>query len=177
MYISFCRIYNFCSFERWCKIKHTDATVKADFYSILADGKICVTNVRIQVMEISHLAIWACDIELLRSFYVKYFGMVCGSKYVNTQKSFTSYFLSFADSATRIELMSVPGLKGNTTVGNMAGLAHFAVSVGSREKVDRLTGRLRNDGYVVLGEPRLTGDGYYESVVADPEGNRVEITI
>ena len=48
-------------------------------------------------MEISHLAIWACDIELLRSFYVKYFGMVCGSKYVNTQKSFTSYFLSFAD--------------------------------------------------------------------------------
>jgi lactoylglutathione lyase len=32
-------------------------------------------------------------------------------------------------------------------------------------------------GIQVIGEPRTTGDGYYESVVLDPEGNRVEITI
>ena len=44
-------------------------------------------------------------------------------------------------------------------------------------QVRDLTERLRQDGYAVLGEPRTTGDGYYESVVADPEGNRVEITI
>lgn len=73
--------------------------------------------------------------------------------------------------------MSMPSLENSPACDKLTGLAHFAVSVGSREKVDRLTGRLRNDGYVVLGEPRLTGDGYYESVIADPEGNRVEITI
>lgn len=27
----------------------------------------------------------------------------------------------------------------------------------------------------VPGEPRETGDGYFESVVADPDGNRVEL--
>jgi lactoylglutathione lyase len=25
--------------------------------------------------------------------------------------------------------------------------------------------------------PRRTGDGYYESVVLDPEGNRLELTV
>jgi lactoylglutathione lyase len=43
--------------------------------------------------------------------------------------------------------------------------------------VDSLTARLRQDGYRVVGEPRRTGDGYYESVVLDPDGNRVEITV
>ena len=32
------------------------------------------------------------------------------------------------------------------------------------------------DGYTILSEPRMTGDGCYESAVADPEGNYVEIT-
>ena len=49
--------------------------------------------------------------------------------------------------------------------------------MGSREAVDALTERLREDGFTVLGEPRTTGDGCYESAVADPEGNRVEITV
>jgi len=25
--------------------------------------------------------------------------------------------------------------------------------------------------------PRVTGDGYYESVILDPDGNRIEVTI
>ena len=32
-------------------------------------------------------------------------------------------------------------------------------------------------GFEIVGKPRTTGDGYYESVVMDPEQNRVEITI
>ena len=57
------------------------------------------------------------------------------------------------------------------------GIIHFAVAVGSKEKVDQLTEELRTAGYPVVGEPRTTGDGYYESVVLDPENNRIEITI
>jgi len=51
------------------------------------------------------------------------------------------------------------------------------VSVGSKEKVEKLTEQLRIDNYQIIGEPRTTGDGYYESVVLYPEGNRIEITI
>ena len=40
-----------------------------------------------------------------------------------------------------------------------------------------LTARLRADDYRVLDGPRTTGDGYYESVVLDPDGNRIEITV
>ena len=57
------------------------------------------------------------------------------------------------------------------------GYAHLSFSVGSKEEVDRLTQQMSNDGIQVVGQPRTTGDGYYESVVLDPEGNREEITI
>ncbi len=33
----------------------------------------------------------------------------------------------------------------------------------------------RENGYTVLGEPRTTGDGFYEGAIADPDGNIVEI--
>ena len=60
--------------------------------------------------------------------------------------------------------------------GQVKGLAHLSISVGSREAVDELTRRLQIDGYTVIGQPRLTGDGFYESTILDPEGNNVEIT-
>jgi lactoylglutathione lyase len=57
------------------------------------------------------------------------------------------------------------------------GLTHIAISVGSEEQVDTLTQRLKADGFSILDVPRRTGDGYYESVALDPDGNRIEITV
>ena len=65
----------------------------------------------------------------------------------------------------------------NNVETQFTGLIHFAMSVGSEEAVDQLTAQLRADGHRVLDGPRRTGDGYYESVVLDPDGNRVEITV
>lgn len=127
-------------------------------------------------MKIEHLAIWADDIELLRAFYMKYFNLRCGDRYINPIKNFTSYFLFFEEEETSIELMHKPGMGTPVSRGNLMGLAHFSIAVGSPEMVDTLTERLRKDGYTILSEPRTTGDGYYESAVADPEGNYVEIT-
>ncbi len=56
------------------------------------------------------------------------------------------------------------------------GFIHLALSVGSHEQVNHLTDVLRAGGYVIIGKPRTTGDGYYESVVLDPENSRIEIT-
>ena len=51
-----------------------------------------------------------------------------------------------------------------------------AFRLGSKQAVDELTLRLREDGYPVVSEPRMTGDGYYESCIAGIEGNLIEIT-
>jgi len=55
-------------------------------------------------------------------------------------------------------------------------VAHIAVSVGSREAVDRMVSEMKAAGVPVVSSPRLTGDGYYEAVVTDTEANLVEIT-
>ncbi|MDH6306469.1 lactoylglutathione lyase [Parabacteroides sp. PF5-5] len=126
-------------------------------------------------MKIEHLAIWADDIELLREFYMKYFDVSCNDKYTNTKRGFSSYFLSFGEDKSRIELMHIGDLQEPLKRGQMKGLAHIAISVGGKEAVDALTETFRKDGYTVASEPRTSGDGYYESAILDPEGNYVEI--
>jgi len=129
-------------------------------------------------MKIEHLAIRVKDIEKMKNFYVKYFNAQVGEKYFNPTKDFTSYFLSF-DEGCRLELMYKPSIPSHIIdAGNeYLGIVHFAISVGSKKNVDELTERLRADKYSVVGEPRTTGDGYYESVILDPENNRIEITV
>lgn len=129
-------------------------------------------------MHIEHIALWTHDLERQRAFYSRYFGGSAGEKYRNLRTGFESYFLTF-DSGARLELMQMPGIPANANdiAKQATGWIHIAFSVGSREAVDSLTERLRADGYRIIGEPRTTGDGYYESSALDPDGNRVEITI
>ncbi len=129
-------------------------------------------------MKIEHLAIWVKDLEGMKHFYETYFHGKANTKYRNDKKQFESYFLSFAE-GPRLELMNKPSIPENINdlVKEYMGIIHFAVSVGNKETVDTLTETLRKDGYTIAGEPRWTGDGYYESVILDPEGNRVEVTI
>ena len=129
-------------------------------------------------MKIEHLALWTDHLEEMKTFYVTFFGAHTHEKYYNSKNQFHSYFLSFDDGA-RLELMQMPGIppNKNDVLQQYTGLIHFAMSVGGKGKVDELTERLRQAGYKVIGEPRMTGDGYYESVVLDPDNNRIEITI
>lgn len=129
-------------------------------------------------MKIEHLAIWVKDLERMKGFYEKYFHAEAGEIYHNPKKNFHSYFLSFSE-GSRLELMQRPDVPENRhPLGTeYTGLIHFAISVGSESKVDQLTEQIRSAGFTVAGDPRRTGDGYYESVVLDPEGNRIEITV
>ncbi len=128
-------------------------------------------------MHIEHIAIWTKNLEQLREFYEMYFQARSGGTYRNPAKQFESYFLSFS-SGSRIEIMSRPALREvKDEAGEpIAGYIHICIACGSEENVDELTDRLQNDGYRVVDGPQHTGDGYYESVVLDPDGNRVEIT-
>ena len=128
-------------------------------------------------MKIEHIAIWCKNIEAMKAFYEKYFNAHANDKYINHGKGFSSYFLSF-DSGTRLEIMEMASVpeSSNNPYDQFIGYIHLAFSVGSEHGVESLTQRLQNDGYEVLDGPRKTGDGYYESVVLDPENNRIEIT-
>lgn len=128
-------------------------------------------------MKIEHIAIWVKDLEKTRNFYEQYFGAVSNEKYHNSAKHFESYFLSF-DNGCRLEIMNRPDIgESNSSYDDQkSGIIHLAFSTGSKEKVDELTERLRKDGCRIAGEPRTTGDGYYESVILDPENNIIEIT-
>jgi lactoylglutathione lyase len=129
-------------------------------------------------MKIEHIAVWTEDIEAMRQFYVTYFGAASNKKYHNPNKNYTSYFLSFGEDKTRIELMHRPDIAAPVgKQGFTKGFAHLAISVGSKTAVNELTERLRADGYTIASETRTSGDGYYESVALDPEGNYVEITV
>ena len=86
---------------------------------------------------------------------------------------FKSRFLELADGPA-IEIMTGPWIDGEE-VRERCGYAHVAVSLGDREAVDRMAGKARPLGILASG-PRLTGDGYYEAVLLDPDGNHVEIT-
>ena len=128
-------------------------------------------------MKIEHLAIWVDDLEKMRHFYLMYFNLSSNEKYTNEKKGFTSYFLDFGEGKTRIELMNrLDIIHEPNKRGFMKGICHFAISVGCKDVVNTLTERLRADNFIIESEPRTTGDGYYESVVLDPEGNYVEIS-
>jgi len=75
----------------------------------------------------------------------------------------------------RLELMRRTDIRGRNSATQL-GLCHLAFELDSREAVFTLTERLRSDDYRILGEPRITGDGYFESVAADPDGNQIELT-
>jgi lactoylglutathione lyase len=127
--------------------------------------------------RIDHIAIWAKDVDGLAAFYQRILGAEVGPRYINASKGFSSRFLSFPN-GPRIEIMatSTQPLIETPLGSQRLGLAHVAFSLGSEREVDELTQRLREEGIPVLDGPRRTGDGYYESVVLDPEGNRIELT-
>ena len=127
-------------------------------------------------MKIEHVAMYVNNLETARDFFVKYLGGESNDGYHNVNTDFRSFFISFDDGA-RLELMNKPGLVDSEKQLTRTGYIHIAFSVGSKEKVDELTDRLKNDGFEVVSGPRTTGDGYYESCIVAIEGNQIEITV
>ncbi len=127
-------------------------------------------------IKIEHVAYWVEDLEVVKGFYQTYFDTRSGTLYENKKKGFKSYFLTLGEGA-RVEIMQKHNISKNTQKGHTMGIAHIALSLGSEDAVNQLTEKMKKNGVKIVSAPRTTGDGYYESVVADPEGNLIELTV
>jgi lactoylglutathione lyase len=123
--------------------------------------------------RIEHIGVWVRDLDSVAAFYAKYFAARIGPLYRNPRKAFESRFLEFAAGA-RLEIMTRTDVSAHSAA-ELLGLAHVAIAVGPENEVDALAARFKSDGVPIDSGPRRTGDGYYECVARDPEGNRVEI--
>jgi lactoylglutathione lyase len=127
--------------------------------------------------KIAHAALWTADLETSAAFWSRYFGATIGERYESWRRpGFASRFVEL-DGGPSVELMTGPWVADDITRAGaeVPGWAHVAVSVGSQDAVDVLARRLDEDGLLV-SQPRLTGDGYYEAVARTPDGSLVEIT-
>lgn len=127
-------------------------------------------------MEIAHVGIYVKDLDKIVAFYRRYFDVKVSEEYHNDKTTFTSRILSF-DSGAKLEVCTREDLNPEKLSGYPLGYMHIAISLGSRDDVDELTERIEEDGYDHLDGPRVTGDGFYESVILDPEGNQIELTV
>ncbi len=115
-------------------------------------------------MKIEHVAMYVNDIDEARDFFVKYLDGKSNDGYHNVKTDFRSYFISFDDGA-RLEIMNRPDMTDDEKALNRTGLIHIAFSVGSRERVDELTGRLNSAGYDIVSGPRTTGTAVMKAVL------------
>ena len=127
-------------------------------------------------MTIEHVALYVRDLEGARDFFTRHLGGTSNAGYHNPNTGFRSYFITF-DGGARLELMNKPGMADGEKFLARTGYAHVAFSLGSRERVDALTERLRAEGFRVVSGPRVTGDGYYESCIVAIEDNQIELTV
>lgn len=138
-----------------------------------SDRTICEGGTQV---KIEHVAMYVNDLGGTKAFFENYLGAKANDGYHNPRTGLRSYFLTFDDGA-RLEIMNKPQMEDPEKTLNRTGFVHLAFSVGSKEAVDHLTERLKNDGFSVVSGPRTTGDGYYESCVVAFEGNQIEITV
>lgn len=132
-------------------------------------------------MKIAHVALWTKDIDAQLAFWQRYFNGEAGEEYVSRNRpGFVSRFVSLA-AGPSLEIMRVPTLLPAQAQAQAqeqeerVGWAHIALSLGDERQVDRLAQRAQQEG-ILLSAPRWTGDGFYEAVIRDPDGNAIEIT-
>lgn len=125
-------------------------------------------------LKVHHIAIYTPDLERLRKFYCNYFNAKSNELYHNEETDLMTYFLTF-DDGSKIEIMTKPELSMINNKFDYFGFSHIAMAMESKKRVDEITEKIKNDGYELKSEPRITGDGYYESCILDPDGNKIEI--
>ena len=145
-------------------------------------------------MKLTYIAIHTAKPERMKDFYVKYLGAVVDEPrpvgkegpeadpgVADRASGRTVYNLSF-EGGVKIRLVPERPVIGDTSSAvspAMQARPSYSVcltfTVGSRKRVNELTGRLITEGYDVIYEPGFYGMEHYSSSVFDPEGNVIEL--
>jgi lactoylglutathione lyase len=126
-------------------------------------------------MKIAHVALWTADLDGLCRFWAETFGAVVGDLYESARRpGFCSRFLTLK-AGPSIEVMQGPWITRDV-LQERQGYAHLALSLGSRKAVDAMAAQAAASG-ILISPARMTGDGFYEAVLKDPDGNLIEITV
>ena len=128
------------------------------------------------VAQIEHIALATNDVECLCDFYLQ-LGAVPSPPYTDPDTGLRTCVLDFL--SVRLELFELPG--GREAVARQErspGFAHLGFALGSADAVDELSKVIAAAGHCVLEPPHRNGElGRYESVVLDPDGNRLKLTV
>lgn len=126
-------------------------------------------------MHIAHVALWTRDLDEAATFWRRFFHAEVGERYQSKRRpGFVSCFVRLPGSATTIELMTAPWIADRSMLEQI-GWDHLAIAVENETAVDELAERCDAEGLLVSA-PRTTGDGFYEAVIAMPDGIRIEVT-
>lgn len=128
-------------------------------------------------MRINHVALYCCDLEGMRAFFMEFFDACSNKKYHNPRTGLSTYILSFNEGSCRLEIMNRPNMVAVDAAQSNTGFTHLSFSLGNKELVEKKTEELSKEGYTVVSGPRITGDGYYESCILGPENIQIEITV
>jgi lactoylglutathione lyase len=128
------------------------------------------------VAQLEHIALATDDVEGLRDFYLQ-LGALASAPCRDPNTGLYGCVLDFC--GVRLELFeraaSGEGAPGD---GPSSGLVHLGFALGSADAVDDLAGVIVAAGFRVLEPPHRAGVlGRYESVLLDPDGNRVKLTV
>jgi lactoylglutathione lyase len=128
------------------------------------------------VAQIDHIALATNDLESLCDFY-RSLGAIASRTLTDPDTGVRSCVLDFC--GVRLELFERPSSGDGATVSGQAPvLLHLGFALGSADAVDELTGVIAAAGHRVVEPPRRTGEpGSYESMVLDPDGNQLKLTV
>jgi len=125
--------------------------------------------------QLENIALATKDVEGLREFYLQLGGTA--SPPSTDPETIDSCVVDFC--GVRLEFVE-PAPRGKSAAGEgrSSVLVHLGFALGSADAVDELTGAIAAAGHRVLELPHRTCElGCYESVVLDPDGNRLKLTV
>ncbi len=128
------------------------------------------------VAQIEHIALATNNAECLCDFYLQ-LGATASPFSTDPDTGLRKCVLDFC--GVRLELFERPGRRqGAVGDAPTPGLMHLGFALGSADAVDELSRVIATAGHRVLERPHRTGElGRYESVVLDPDGNRLKLTV
>lgn len=122
-------------------------------------------------MKLHHISFWTKDINTLVEFYKKHFnGEVLFSHQAGDFKcTFIKIYSSF-----NLEIMTCSD-PADSKLDEKVGYSHLSIEVESKKEVDEITDYFLSQKVSLEKIKEQYDDGFYESSVADPDGNIIEI--